>query len=124
MFSPFENQAASGCPASRGGGPAPNCAQATPAMVTTAPPILSQVNCSPSVSHAITPATGGIRYMKGAERATPRTLLTQVHSIQPKNEHTTSAQKIAAHTAGPSCAAFRSPTNGDVMASITGIENS
>ena len=71
-------------------------------MVTAAPRIFSQVKVSPSVSQAIRPATGGIRYMKGALRATPRTLLTQVQSSQPTNEHTTSAQKIAAHTGGNS----------------------
>ena len=69
-------------------------------MVTAAPAIFSQVKVSPSVSQAMTPAIGGIRYMNGALRATPRTLLTQVHISQPKNEDTTSAQNIAAQTAG------------------------
>jgi len=67
-------------------------------MVIAAPAILSQVKVSPSVSQAITPATGGIRYMKGALRASPRTLLTQAHAIQPRKEHTTSAQNSAAQT--------------------------
>ena len=58
-------------------------------MVTAAPRSFSQVNVSPRVSQAMTPATGGMRYMKGALRATPRTLFTQVHISQPKNDETT-----------------------------------
>ena len=37
-------------------------------MVTAAPPSLSQVNASPSVSHATSPAIGGVRYANGAAR--------------------------------------------------------
>ena len=63
-------------------------------MQALAPPtIFAQVKVSPSVSHAMTPATGGIRYMNGALRAMPRTLLTHVHTSQPQKEQTTSAQK-------------------------------
>src|ERR1041385_5048364 len=89
----------SACAASRGGVcPPPNCAHATPAMVIAAPAVFSHVNVSPRVSHAITPATGGMRYMKGALRAMPRTLFTQVHASQPTNEHATSAQRSEEHT--------------------------
>src|SRR5262252_9596110 len=93
-----------------------------------APVIFSQVKVSPSVSQAITPATCGMRYMKGALRAMPRTLFTQVHESQPTNEQTTSAQKSPAHTATPSeppCSEPRSPANDDqVRGSITGMEKS
>src|ERR1044071_4310910 len=93
-------------------------------MVMIAPDIFSQVNVSPRVSQAITPATGGIRYMNGALRARPRTLLTQGHASQPTNEHTTSAQNTAAQPAGPRRARCRSPKNGQVSGSMTGIEKS
>src|SRR5213075_639445 len=118
------NQPEVGCAASRGGGRPPNCAYATPGMVIAAPAIFSQVKVSPRVSQAITPATGGIRYMKGALRATPRTLFTQVQSSQPTNEQTTSAQNSAAQTAGPKLASRNSLRNGKVKASMTGIEKS
>src|SRR3990172_4951808 len=95
----------SGCAASRGGGwPPPNCAHATPAMVTPAPAILSQVKDSPSVSHATTPEIGGIRYMSGALRATPRTALTQAHTSQPRNADTTAAPNMPSHMPAGSCA--------------------
>src|SRR4051812_48540219 len=93
-------------------------------MVTTAPTTFSQVKTSPSVNQAITPATGGMRYMKGALRAMPRTLFTQVHASQPTKEHTTSAQNSPAQTAGRSAENCTSPRNGQVSGSITGIEKS
>ena len=69
-------------------------------MVTPAPTIFSQVNCSPSVSQATTPAIGGGRYMSGAERAMPRTWLTHAHTSQPPTEESTIAQKSPNHTTG------------------------
>src|ERR1700682_4270022 len=116
---------ASGCAASLGGGPSPpNCAQATPAIVTSAPAILSQVNDSPSVSQAMIPAIGGIRYWKGAVRATPRTVLTQVHISQPQNDETTMPQKSPAHTAGPRSLKRSSRNEENVKASMSGAEKS
>src|ERR1700682_3023976 len=116
---------ASGCAASLGGGPSPpNCAQATPAIVTSAPAILSQVNDSPSVSQAITPAIGGIRYWKGAVRATPRTVLTQVHISQPQNDETTMPQKSPAHTAGGRVLKGVCKKAGSVKTNIRGAEKS
>src|SRR3954469_769803 len=80
-FYPALPQAESGCAA--------NCAMATPAMVMAAPASLSGVNTSPSVSQATTPAMGGMRYWNGAQRARPRTLFTQLHASQPKNDEMT-----------------------------------
>src|SRR4051812_37286488 len=100
MMSPYP---VSGCTASRGGGlPLPNCAQATPAMVTAAPSNFSQVKLSPSVSQAENPAIGGMRQLNGADRATPRTAFTHPHAIQPRNDERTSAQNIPRHTSSVS----------------------
>src|SRR4051812_3047709 len=112
-------------PVSFGGGrPPPNCAQATPVIVTAAPAILSQVKDSPSVSQAITPAIGGMRYMKGALRATPRTVFTQVQASQPRNDDITSAQSRPAHTAGPRLRKCVPEKAGNVTTSISGAEKS
>lgn len=93
-------------------------------MVTAAPAIFSHVNDSPRVSQAMTPATGGIRYMNGALRATPRALFTQVQSIQPTNEETTSAKKSAAQTAGVKALRAMPASEGAVNTSMSGAEKS
>ena len=44
---------------------------------------------SPVANQATRPATGGIRYISGAVRATPRTALIQPQTIQPMKAETT-----------------------------------
>ena len=50
--------------------------------------ILSQVKDSPTNHQAKMPATGGMRYISGAVRATPRTALTHPHASHPMNAET------------------------------------
>src|SRR5258706_8324233 len=83
-------------------------------MVSTAPAILSEVNCSPSISQATTPEIGGIRYMSGALRATPRTELTQTHTSQPKNADTTAAQTMPSQTPTGTAASGAARNEGSV----------
>ena len=46
-------------------------------------------------AQASSPATGGIRYIKGAVRATPRTAFTQPQASQPRKAETTTAHTKA-----------------------------
>ena len=67
-------------------------------MVTSAPAILIRVKRSSIAYQAITAATGGIRYIRGAVRATPRTPLTHPQVSHPKN-----ADTMVDHSSMPQC---------------------
>ena len=69
-----------------------NCASATPSKVNAAPASLMPVYCSPANSQATRPATGGIKYISGAVRATPRTALIQPQTSQPRKADTVTDQ--------------------------------
>src|SRR3990170_7218347 len=91
------------------------CAQATPVMVSAAPASFSAVNCSSSSSQATTPEIGGIRYMSGALRATPRTALTHTHTSQPKKADTTAAQNMPNQAAAGTASSGAARNEGSVM---------
>src|SRR5436190_16548285 len=93
-------------------------------MVTAAPAILSAENVSPSVNQATTPAIGGIRYCSGALRATPRTALTQVQTIHPRNEEMTAAQNMPSQTFQDRPASGAATKEGSVISSNAGAPKS
>src|SRR5690606_29426176 len=68
-----------------------NCASATPPSAIAAPAIFVAVKGSPTAIQETSPATGGMPYIIGAVRATPRTALTQPQTSQPTNAETTTA---------------------------------
>jgi len=65
-----------------------------------APPSFTALKRSPVAHQATTPATTGIRYCKGAVRATPRCSLTQPQTNHPRNADTSDA-----HYSRPQCSA-------------------
>src|SRR5690606_40408061 len=65
-------------------------------------------------AQATSPATGGIRYISGAVRATPRTAFTHPHASQPTKAEPITAHSRPAHSTGESCDhSMPSPTGSD-----------
>src|SRR5690606_86968 len=89
----------------------PDCVSATPPSAMAAPVIFVAVNGSPIVAHATSPATGGIPYIIGAVRATPRTALTQPQTSQPTKADSTTVNSSAIQIHGSSAIqSMRNPT--------------